>query len=269
MSTTTTNNHHPNTKPKPKPKSAKPPSKPTRVYLTLYNLLSFTLWATSTVHALSLLLLQQTPLPQIFTAVFPLLLATQSLALLEILHSVVGLVRAPVFTTAMQVASRILLVWGIMYLFREGGVAVAGTGAGAGAGAGEAGRKGIVGVEGMEGGEEQMQVQVQVADYGFLGCVFAWGITECIRYGFFVLQVSGLGVPAWWAWLRYNTFYVLYPLGITSECVMVVMALGPAAEWMPVYRWFLVVVLGIYVPGSYILYTHMIAQRRKALKKKD
>lgn len=86
---------------------------------------------------------------------------------------------------------------------------------------------------------------------------------------------------------------MLYPLGITSECVMVFKALGPAGELVsPLYKWFLVAVLGIYVPGefyllpwgmfevcfclracanclgSYILYTHMIAQRRKALKKK-
>ncbi|PYH96829.1 PTPLA-domain-containing protein [Aspergillus ellipticus CBS 707.79] len=225
-----------------KPKTQNPL---TRLYLTLYNALSLALWATCTAQGLALLA-TATPLPHIFNHVFPLLLATQSLALLEILHSVVGLVRAPIFTTAMQVASRILLVWGIMYLFREGGVV---------------GGDGVV-----VGGIEE---KAKTGDYGFLGCLVAWGVTECIRYGFFALQVSGWGVPGWWAWLRYNTFYVLYPLGITSECVMVVMALGPAAEWMPVYRWFLVAVLGIYVPGSYILYTHMIAQRRKALKKKD
>jgi very-long-chain (3R)-3-hydroxyacyl-CoA dehydratase len=67
---------------------------------------------------------------------------------------------------------------------------------------------------------------------------------------------------------RYNTFYVLYPIGISSECIMVWKALKPAAEWNPLYWWFLVVVLVIYVPGSYILYTHMIAQRRKVMKKK-
>lgn len=43
----------------------------------------------------------------------------------------------------------------------------------------------------------------QLGDYAFLGCLGAWGVTECIRYGFFALQVSGLGVPAWWTWLRY------------------------------------------------------------------
>ncbi|PYI22558.1 phosphatase-like protein [Aspergillus japonicus CBS 114.51] len=211
--------------------SASPLTKP---YLTLYNALNFILWATCTVQGLTHLA-TGTPPPLIFQHVYPLLRLTQTLALLEILHSLAGLVRAPVTTTAMQVASRILLVWGIMSPFQ--------------------GR--IVGATAL-----------QTGDYAFLGCLTAWGVTECIRYGFFVGQVSGLGVPAWWAWLRYNTFYVLYPLGIGSECVMVVLALAPAAEMVgPAYWWFLVVVLGIYVPGSYILYTHMIAQRRKALKK--
>ena len=41
----------------------------------------------------------------------------QSLALAELLHSAIGLVRAPWTTTLIQVASRILLVWGIDYPF--------------------------------------------------------------------------------------------------------------------------------------------------------
>lgn len=48
---------------------------------------------------------------------------------------------------------------------------------------------------------------------------------------------------------------MLYPLGITSECVMVFKALGPAGELVsPLYKWFLVAVLGIYVPGEFIFF---------------
>ncbi|GAT26032.1 phosphatase-like protein [Aspergillus luchuensis] len=196
-----------------------------RPYLLLYNAVSLTLWATCTIRGFSQLFFSPNTIPQIFTNVYPLLLTTQSLALLEIIHSLLRLVRAPVLTTAMQVASRILLVWGIMYPFQ--GVIV---------------------------GEKSQEV-VGLGDYAFLGCLGAWGVTECIRYGFFALQLSGVGVPGWWAWL--------------SECLMVYKALGPAGELVsPLYRWFLIAVLGIYVPGSYILYTHMIKQRRKAMSKK-
>ncbi|RAL04032.1 protein tyrosine phosphatase-like domain-containing protein [Aspergillus ibericus CBS 121593] len=230
----------PKSKSKPQPQSSGLNLQ--KIYLTLYNTISLLLWTTCTIQTLlHLLPPTPTPLPQIFTNVYPLLQITQSLALLEILHSMIGLVRAPVMTTVMQVASRILLVWGIMFPF--GGVVVGETG---------------IGGDGVKTG-----------DWGFLGCMAAWGVTEIIRYGFFALQVSGVGVPGVWGWLRYNTFYVLYPLGISSECIMVFKALGPAGDVSPLYKWFLVAVLGIYVPvGSYILYTHMIAQRRKALKKK-
>lgn len=82
---------------------------------------------------------------------------------------------------------------------------------------------------------------------------------------------------------RYNTFYVLYPIGITSECTLAVKALAGAQELHPLYYWFIVAVLLIYVPGmlalvlkyvfglftnwfclgSYVMYTHMIKQKGK------
>ncbi|RMJ20778.1 phosphatase-like protein PTPLA [Aspergillus sp. HF37] len=208
----------------------------TRLYLVLYNALSFGLWATCALRTASLILaLGPDGLSGVFAHVYsPLLTTTQTLAVLEVVHSLVGIVRAPLATTAMQVASRLLLVWGVMDPF--------------------GGR--IVGAR-----------EAQMGDYAFLGCLFAWGVTECIRYGFFVLQVSGFKVPGWWMWLRYNTFYVLYPVGIASECTLVFRALEPAAQLSPLYWWFFAVVLAVYVPGSYILYTHMIAQRRKVMKK--
>lgn len=161
----------------------------TRLYLFTYNALNLTAWAACTLYAVYLLS-QNSPLPDVFDKVYhPLLTGTQSLAVLEILHSLFGIVRAPVVTTLMQVASRVLVVWGVMFPFgyekiASGGGIVGGAGVGAGVGAGEG----------------------QLGDYAFLGCLGAWGVTECIRYGFFALQVSGLGVPAWWAWLRYASF---------------------------------------------------------------
>jgi very-long-chain (3R)-3-hydroxyacyl-CoA dehydratase len=43
----------------------------------------------------------------------------QSFAFLEVIHVVLGLVRSPLSTTAMQVASRLILVWGIVEKFPE------------------------------------------------------------------------------------------------------------------------------------------------------
>jgi very-long-chain (3R)-3-hydroxyacyl-CoA dehydratase len=118
-------------------------------------------------------------------------MVTQSLAALEILHSLIGFVRAPFMTTAMQVASRYLVVWGVMFPFHEGSGYVR---------PGE----GIVGgdYQGVVGKGVGTGAGAQFGDYAFLGCLGAWGITECIRYGFFALQLGGLPVPKWWIWLR-------------------------------------------------------------------
>lgn len=160
----------------------------TRIYLFLYNLVSLGLWASCTLRTALLIpqhLEQHGTLSAIFAQVFPLLALTQSLAALEIVHSLVGLVRAPVMTTAMQVASRFLVVWGVMFAFHEGSEYVPKNAGILGAAAGET---------------------TQYGDYGFLGCMFAWGITECIRYGFFAMQLAGVGVPGFWLWLRYVFF---------------------------------------------------------------
>ena len=135
--------------------------------------------------------------------------------------------RAPLLTTAMQVASRLLLVWPVLSLHPA---------------------------------ETQSSV--------FLSSMYlAWSVTEVIRYGYFVMNLQSRGVPGWLGWLRYNTFYVLYPVGITSECVLVLKAsLAPGTD--DLWKYFFWAVLGVYVPGSYVLFTHMIAQRRKIMRGK-
>jgi very-long-chain (3R)-3-hydroxyacyl-CoA dehydratase len=48
---------------------------------------------------------------------------------------------------------------------------------------------------------------------------------------------------------RYNTFYVLYPLGISSEMWLVYKAITPAAQLNPNFGYALWAILAIYVPG--------------------
>ncbi|CAD0047447.1 unnamed protein product, partial [Aureobasidium pullulans] len=62
--------------------------------------------------------------------------------------------------------------------------------------------------------------------------LIAWSITEVIRYSYFAINLSTGSVPSFWLWLRYNTFFVLYPLGISSECWLVWLAAsGPAKQY--------------------------------------
>jgi very-long-chain (3R)-3-hydroxyacyl-CoA dehydratase len=148
----------------------------------------------------------------------------------------------------MQVASRILLIWGIVYPFPN---------------------------------------TVAFSPI-YSTMLLAWSITEVIRYSYFAINLSIGSVPSLWLWLRYNTFFVLYPLGIGSECWLVWLAAsGPAKQYTGV-REGLFAVLLVYVPGmflnvvlvglggreliefarlgSYILFTHMMAQRRKVMR---
>ncbi|PHH73192.1 hypothetical protein CDD80_3985 [Ophiocordyceps camponoti-rufipedis] len=145
---------------------------------------------------------------------------TQTLAVFEVLHSLLGVVRAPLFTTLMQVSSRFLLVWAIINRFPFLALSPA-----------------------------------------YSSMLVAWSTTEVIRYSYFALNLSGFS-PAFLTWLRYSTFWVLYPIGILSECTLIYMA---SAHCQPVERYALYAILAIYVPGSYVLYTHMMKQRRKVM----
>ncbi|KAH0359901.1 PTPLA-domain-containing protein, partial [Aureobasidium melanogenum] len=193
-------------------------------YLVLYNAVSTILWATILGRVLLVSSVHGTK--YVFPAVGEFAKWTQTLALLEVVHAAVGIVRAPLFTTLMQVASRILLIWGIVYPFPN---------------------------------------TVAFSPI-YSSMLIAWSVTEVIRYSYFAINLSAGSVPAIWMWLRYNTFFVLYPLGISSECWLVwLAATGPAKQYTGV-REALFAILLIYIPGSYILFTHMMAQRRKIMR---
>lgn len=49
---------------------------------------------------------------------------------------------------------------------------------------------------------------------------------------------------------RYNLFFVLYPLGISSECWLIYNAIAPARTWNQAYEWVLKAILLVYIPGK-------------------
>lgn len=223
-----------------------PKSSAKSTYLLAYNGICLLLWTILTGRALLVapVLQQHDKLYALFRALWPLHPIAQGVALLEVVHAATGIVRASPVTTAMQVASRILVVFGILFLFPD-----------------------IVVKENVFGRDVAGSESGPIA---FTALIFAHGVTEVIRYGFFVYK-EGIGekVPGWLLWLRYNTFFVLYPLGISAECWLIYLAIDPAkTSSIPSYDLLLKTVLLIYVPGSYILYTHMMSQRRKVLKGK-
>jgi hypothetical protein len=151
-------------------------------YLTAYNGLSCALWTYLTIYTL-------TSAPALYASGnlhhlrhellsggswstgLCLLPITQTLALVEILHAATGLVRASPVTTAIQVGGKNLVVWTVMVAFPE---VVVGRD-----------RGGAVGV------------------WPFVGCVVFWGVSEMLRYGYFVVLLVTGEVPGWLKWLRY------------------------------------------------------------------
>lgn len=111
-------------------------------------------------------------------------------------------------TTAMQVASRLFLVWGVNYVIPE-----------------------------------------IHTHWSFTTMVIAWCIAECTRYTFYTFHLAS-GVPGIVSWARYNFFFVLYPLGVFSELMMVYQALPYAKLIDPLYYYGLIAVALIYAPGK-------------------
>ncbi|CAD6239637.1 unnamed protein product [Miscanthus lutarioriparius] len=110
--------------------------------------------------------------------------------------------------------------------------------------------------------------------------VISWSITEIIRYSFFGMKEAFGFAPSWLLWLRYSTFMLLYPTGISSEVGLIYIALPymKASEkyclrmpnkWNFSYDYFYTSILAllIYVPGSPHMYRYMLSQRKKALSK--
>lgn len=125
--------------------------------------------------------------------------------------------RAPIATTAMQVASRLLLVWPVVNNF-----------------------------------------PFLAKSPAYSSMLLAWSVTEVIRYSYFVFNLSGYS-PRIITWLRYNAFFVLYPLGISSECWLIWEAIEPARNIRQEYAWALQFILFIYVPGrSLEINTHIV-----------
>jgi very-long-chain (3R)-3-hydroxyacyl-CoA dehydratase len=124
--------------------------------------------------------------------------------------------------------------------------------------------------------------------------VFAWSLTEVIRYSFYAISLVDQP-PSFLLYLRYTTFYILYPLGASSEAFLNYSTLPASGlfkitpeNWaLPDYiRAFLFVIwwpgasltcsltsCGIHeerifaapLPGLFVMFTHMVKQRAKII----
>ncbi|KAI0097980.1 PTPLA-domain-containing protein [Nemania sp. FL0031] len=195
-------------------------------YLLLYNLLSLLAWASLIARVLHHVATTDGDADELL----PHVTAVQTAQALEVIHAALGLVRASPATTALQVGGRNLVVWTVMRAFPE--LVLAGPAYGR---------------------------------CGFLGCLLAWAASDVLRYAFFVAQTGGGKAPDGLVWMRYSAFILLYPIGFVSEASLVYLSLVNASGISLFYRGYLFVGLLSYVPASYVLYTYMFSQRRRAL----
>ncbi|KAH3670569.1 hypothetical protein OGAPHI_001084 [Ogataea philodendri] len=199
-------------------------------WIVNYNIISGALWSFVLVNTSLVAILYSGYEIFDLTATWNTLI--QCLAVTEIYNSAVGNVRSPLVTTVVQVSSRLLLVIGIFTVLPD---------------------------------------SPANAHWAYISMITAWSISEIIRYYYYAANILSEGnPPQTLKWLRYNAFLILYPIGISSEWTMIYKSLDEAAlsvgDW---YKWFLVVCLGIYFPGAYVMYTHMLKQRRKEAKKQS
>ncbi|XP_060068147.1 very-long-chain (3R)-3-hydroxyacyl-CoA dehydratase 2-like [Ylistrum balloti] len=126
------------------------------------------------------------------------------------------------------------------------------------------------------------QVQTTVGVFMF---IFAWTITEIVRYSFYFSGLVGM-IPYALQWCRYTFFLVLYPFGVTGELLTIYASLpyvkerGLYSVALPnsfnmsfSYYYFLICTMFVYIPIFPQLFMHMIAQRKKVIggagKKKE
>ncbi|KAK9826727.1 hypothetical protein WJX81_002276 [Elliptochloris bilobata] len=175
---------------------------------------------------------------------------SQTAAVLEIVHSVMGIVKSPFFTTFIQVLSRIWALWGLVAVAPE----ACSTGA----------------VTLLAVGHSKLQLS-------YVTLMLCWSLSEILRYGFYAAKELG-HVPYPLLWLRYSAFLVLYPFGVGSEMTMARLAMpvihdrGLLSLRMPNalnysfdYYWFCWVAVACYLPGLPQLYLYMLKQRKRVL----
>ena len=210
------------------------------MYLVLYNLFSTAAWGYTAFLAITHLFVENGAYADLFEAVELPLKIAQTTALLEIVHAMTGLVRSSVFTTFLQVTSRIFLLWAICDLVPE-----------------------------------------SRSDWGFALMILSWCAVEIPRYLFYALKELN-AVPYILTWIRYSLFMVLYPSGISGELLCATAALPFIKEreiWtlrMPNqynfpfdYYYFCIFALFVYIPGSPVLYSHMLKLRSKMLAREN
>jgi len=198
-----------------------------KAWLITYNLASALGWAYVLLLSINALKDGKTP-AQAWAAMGQPLLIVQSTMAFEIVHALVGMVPSPVFVTAMQVSSRLWVIWGATHA--------------------------------STASQEHWSLYLMV---------ISWCIAEIPRYLFYVFNLAVGSVPFPIFFVRYSSFMVLYPAGITGEIFQCLNSLEHWSTALPVWGRMLKVILVLYAPGSPFMINNMLMNRKSAFKKRS
>lgn len=151
----------------------------------------------------------------------------QVAALLEILHAKKGWVKSPVFTTALQISSRVFVLFWLNVI------------------------------------PEAFQIKL-LGISGITVVSVAWSITEIVRYSYYSASLFNKEIN-WLTFLRYTLFIILYPLGITGEGMIMLSVIKWNNYDFSIVNFVVAVVMLSYLPFFPKLYGYMWQQRKKKL----
>lgn len=196
--------------------------------LPLYNISSAAAWGYVLYNVVSVF--PKVQQPQFYKDTKNIVSVVQCCAIIEVFNSLLGIVRSPFATTVGQILSRLLLAVGVIQLLPD---------------------------------------TPQLTTCAYPTMLAAWSIAEFVRYLYYFYSLTDKRGPSdILILLRYNLFWVLYPVGVTSELLILYSALPYAeAKYTVYHKWLLLGGMFLYIPMFPVLFSHMVTQRRKAIKK--
>lgn len=163
----------------------------------------------------------------------------QSAATLELVHVLLGWVGSPLVTTAMQVASRLFLVWVITWGFEQV----------------RSWRFFAQARYSLICNMCIMHMQTRTNPF-YTSMILCWSLTEAIRYSFYAFSLlPSVATPKFLVYLRYTTFFVLYPLGAGSEAALIWASVHRQGKW-GIIEWIRVAFFLIWWSGKYSFCLH-------------
>ena len=201
-------------------------------YLILYNVVQYLGWTAFfvlfVINYASTQDLQQT-----YDNTFYMVQFFQYLAILEIVHIILRLVRSPLFTTFVQVMSRVVIVFVLAKIKSS-----------------------------LSIGYVLLSLAWSIAEM----VRYTYYYLSLIKHNY----ITSFELPYFLVWCRYSFFIVLYPIGVSGELITLwnsTKELKNSALVNITLAHLIYFAFVLYVPGLFMLYTYMLKQRKSTLKK--